>query len=105
MITFPSPSGFTDRSRMGTLCPSCGDALVALFDDPLRPAVKKHAFTPREIEAAHLIQEGLTYDEMADRMGISTRTVIAYANSLRLHLGVDKKRRVPAAMRELGLLD
>lgn len=67
--------------------------------------LKKHTFTPREMETAQLISEGLTFNEMADRMGISPRTVIAYSNSLRLHLGVAKKYEIPAAMRELGLLD
>lgn len=67
--------------------------------------LKEHTFTPREIETAAYIAEGMTFEEIAERMGISARTVVAYSNSLRLHLGVAKKRQIPAAMREIGLLD
>lgn len=60
--------------------------------------------TPREFEIALLIVEGLTYEEMGDRLGISPRTTKAYTDKIRLLLGVEKKRQIPQAMREQGLI-
>ena len=63
-----------------------------------------HRFTPREMEVARLIDQGYTYDEMGEKLGISPRTCRLYADRLRAALGVSKKRQIPQAMRLLGLL-
>lgn len=60
---------------------------------------------PGQLELARLIEEGLTYDEMADRLGISSSTVKKHTDRLRWALGVEKKRHIPKVLRDLGLLD
>lgn len=60
--------------------------------------------TPEEQRIARFISDGLTYEEMADRMGISPSTVKQHTTLLRNALGVKFKRQIPGVMRELGLL-
>lgn len=62
-----------------------------------------HKFTERQLELGRLIEEGLTYNEIAERMGISPRTAKSYTDVLRHRLGVTRKRQIPHVMRELGL--
>lgn len=60
--------------------------------------------TPRELEIARLIADGLTYEEMGNRLGISPRTVKAHTDKIRIKLGVSKKRHIPSVLRRLGIL-
>lgn len=60
--------------------------------------------TPRELEIARLIADGLTYEEMGIRLGISARTVKAHTDRIRVKLGVSKKRHIPGVLRDLGVL-
>jgi DNA-binding NarL/FixJ family response regulator len=62
-------------------------------------------FTDRQVELGRLIAEGLTYQEIADRLGVSSSTVRQRTDRLRWILGVEKKRQIPAVMRALGLID
>lgn len=62
--------------------------------------------TNRQLEIARLIAEGLTYDEMGERLGISPRTVKAHTDVIRLKLGgLGKKRDIPRVLRDLGLME
>ena len=61
--------------------------------------------TQRQYEVGQLVCENLTYDEIAERLGISKSTVKVHLDALRSKLGVEKKRQIPKAMREMGLID
>lgn len=62
-------------------------------------------FTEKQIQLGRLIARGLTYDEIAVELGVSASAVKQRTDRLRWVLGVEKKRQIPEAMRELGLLD
>lgn len=58
--------------------------------------------TYRQLEVARLIAQGLTYEEIGARLGVSARTAKAHGDTLRWRLGVTRKRHIPAALRNLG---
>lgn len=62
-------------------------------------------FTEKQIQLGRLISRGLTYEEIAVELGVSASAVKQRTDRLRWVLGVEKKRQIPEAMRELGLLD
>lgn len=64
-----------------------------------------HSFTEKQIELGKLISRGLTYEEIAKELGVSSSTVRQRTDRLRWILGVEKKRQIAAVMRELGLLE
>ena len=57
-------------------------------------------FTLRQRQVVHLIALGCSNAEVADRLGISPRTAKAHADTLRIKLGVERRRQIPAAFRE-----
>lgn len=57
--------------------------------------------TERQREVVGLIAYGLSNDEVGRRLGISPRTVKAHCDTLRLKLGVPRRRQIPAAFRML----
>lgn len=59
--------------------------------------------TERQLEAAKLIADGLTLDEIADEMGVSSRTARYYSDAVRQKLGVRRKRLIGAELRARGL--
>ncbi len=61
------------------------------------------SFTPRQVQIIKLIDEGLTYEEMGDALGIAPRTVKAHADTIRIKLNVNRKRHIPKALRERGI--
>lgn len=63
-----------------------------------------HKLTDEQIALAKLIAEGLTYDEIGERLGQNPRSIKTQTDKLRWMLGVQKKRQIPQLMRELGLL-
>jgi DNA-binding CsgD family transcriptional regulator len=56
-------------------------------------------FTQRQREVVRLIAEGSSNGEIADRLGISPRTAKAHSDTLRMKLGVPRRRQIPAAYR------
>lgn len=56
-------------------------------------------FTQRQREVVRLIAEGCSNGEVADRLGISPRTAKAHSDTLRMKLGVARRRQIPAAYR------
>ncbi len=58
-------------------------------------------FTVRQRQVVHLIAQGCSNVEMADRLGISPRTAKAHADVLRMKLSVGRRRQIPAAFRDL----
>lgn len=59
--------------------------------------------TARELEVAHLIADGFTNIEIAEKLLISPRTVKAYSDTIRYKLDVEKRRHIGARIRELGI--
>ena len=60
----------------------------------------RERFTVRQRQVVHLIALGCSNAEVADRLGISPRTAKAHADTLRIKLGVNRRRQIPAAFRE-----
>jgi DNA-binding CsgD family transcriptional regulator len=58
-------------------------------------------FTVRQRQVVHLLAQGYSNVEIAERLGISPRTAKAHADVLRMKLSVDRRRQIPAAFREL----
>jgi len=59
--------------------------------------VPPDGFTRRQLEVVALLAAGCSADEMAARLGISSRTVRAHCDVLRAKLRVARRRQIPAA--------
>lgn len=59
------------------------------------------AITDRQREVVKLIAAGFSNEEIAERLGISPRTVKAHCDVLRQKLGVARRRQLPVAYRAL----
>jgi DNA-binding CsgD family transcriptional regulator len=62
--------------------------------------VRSERFTERQRQVVHLIARGCSNVEIADRLGISPRTAKAHSDTLRIKLGVARRRQIPAAFRD-----
>jgi DNA-binding CsgD family transcriptional regulator len=58
----------------------------------------------QQMRVVHLIDRGLSNEEIAREMGISPSTVKQHVRDLRLKLGVSRKRYIPHVVKGLGLL-
>jgi len=67
--------------------------------DALRDSLP--TFTKRQLEVTELIAAGCSNDEVAERLGISSRTAKAHSDVLRQKLGVTRRRHIPVAYRTL----
>lgn len=70
---------------------------------PVQPMVEP--LTPRELEVLQLIAQGLTNQQIADRLIISVGTVKYYSSHIYGKLGVTSRILAVARARELGLID
>jgi DNA-binding CsgD family transcriptional regulator len=61
---------------------------------------ERERFTLRQRQVVHLIAQGCSNLEIADRLGISPRTAKAHSDALRIKLRVPRRRHIPAAFRE-----
>jgi DNA-binding CsgD family transcriptional regulator len=59
------------------------------------------SITERQRQVVELIAAGCSNDEVAARLGISPRTAKAHCDVLRQKLGVNRRRQIPVAYREL----
>jgi ATP/maltotriose-dependent transcriptional regulator MalT len=59
------------------------------------------AITDRQRQVVELIAAGYSNQEVAQQLGISTRTAKAHADILRHKLHVARRRQIPAAYRAL----
>src|SRR5690606_5622055 len=57
--------------------------------------------TPREWEVLALIDEGLTNEQIAERLSISSGTAKYHAAEIISKLGVDRREQAPAAARRV----
>jgi Response regulator containing a CheY-like receiver domain and an HTH DNA-binding domain len=60
--------------------------------------------TDRQLEVAHLIDQGMTYAEIGVELGISARTAKAHALAIRSKYGISKKRLISPELRDRGVL-
>jgi DNA-binding CsgD family transcriptional regulator len=59
------------------------------------------SITPRQKEIIQLIAAGRSNEEVGIELGISPRTAKAHCDTLRLKLGVPRRRQIPLAYRLL----
>ncbi len=59
------------------------------------------SITPRQKQVIQLIAAGRSNEEVGRALGISPRTAKAHCDTLRLKLGVRKRRQIPLAYRLL----
>jgi DNA-binding NarL/FixJ family response regulator len=57
-------------------------------------------FTERQRQVVHLIAQGCSNIEIADRLGVSPRTAKAHSDILRSKLLVSRRRQIPSAFRD-----
>lgn len=57
--------------------------------------------TPREVEIAVLLTDGLSYREIAEQLNISFHTVNSHVNAIRSKTGLSSVRRLPALLRQV----
>jgi LuxR family maltose regulon positive regulatory protein len=65
------------------------------------PCDPHSGLTERQRQVVELIALGCSNDEVALRLGISSRTVKAHCDVLRHKLGVPRRRQIPAAFKTL----
>ncbi len=68
------------------------------------PEPVAEALTAREMQVLHLIAEGLSNQDIADRLTLTLSTVKSHAKSIYAKLGVSGRTQAIARARELGLL-
>jgi DNA-binding CsgD family transcriptional regulator len=59
------------------------------------------SITERQKQVITLIAEGRSNEEVGRELGISPRTAKAHCDTLRLKLGVPRRRQIPLAYRRL----
>ncbi len=99
-----------DKERAGRIATTVGDVLSA--SRPLRggngPAPDKSALdgslTARELEVLQLIASGLSTEEIAVELRVSSHTVLNHTRSIRSKLGVQDRIGTVVAGLRLGLL-
>jgi ATP/maltotriose-dependent transcriptional regulator MalT len=75
---------------MKTATQTSGSRVNVLLGQPL---------TERQREVVQLIAVGCSNQEVAERLGISSRTAKAHSDVVRQKLGVGRRRQIPAAYR------
>jgi DNA-binding NarL/FixJ family response regulator len=70
---------------------------LGLHTDVVEPSAAP-VLTPREREVAHLIADGLTNAELAQRLYISPRTAAVHVSNILRKLGVTSRTDVGAAL-------
>ena len=109
-ITGPTVIRHGDRVGFGPV--------VAQFEDPAAAATSEEAtqvfevpkvetgphLSPRQQQVLELMAEGMTNSEIGDQLGVTERTVKAYAQELYDKLGVRNRAGAVAEAAKLGLL-
>ena len=109
-ITGPTVIRHGDRIGFGPV--------VAQFEDPAAAATSEDAtqvfevpkvetgphLSPRQQQVLELMAEGMTNSEIGDQLGVTERTVKAYAQELYDKLGVRNRAGAVAEAAKLGLL-
>jgi DNA-binding NarL/FixJ family response regulator len=61
--------------------------------------------TDRQREVVGLIEQGLSNNEIANELGISTRTVKAHTDAIRVRHQIGKRRLIVPELRKAGVID
>lgn len=92
------------RARFSTsLGALCEFDTIAHVQRPQAKTVETHGLTPREIDVARLLAEGMTNREMADNLTLSVRTVETHVDRILGKLGVSSRTRAASTIARLGL--
>ena len=67
----------------------------------MQTLIESTVITARQRQVIELIAQGLSNDEVGERLGISPRTAKAHCDVLRQKLGVTRRRQIPVAYRLL----
>lgn len=68
------------------------------------PGSDESGLSPREVQLLRLLSQGYTYDEAAERMGVSLSTVQTFSRRIYQKLQVNSKVKALVAARERGIL-
>ena len=68
------------------------------------PSLIQTDLSPREIEVLHLIAQGFSNQEIADRLFVSLNTVKSHSSNVFVKLDVKRRTQAVQKARELGLL-
>ena len=98
----PSMAALLRQRQRRTHIPYIETLLTAF---PSSPSSLIEPLSERELDVLRLMAEGLTYQEVADRLIVSVNTVRFHVKSLYGKLGVDKRIAAVDRARELGLLN
>ncbi len=92
-----------DLEALRTLCETAQSDIVELMTRPSREARELLVLlTPREQEVAWLIADGLTNDQIADRLSISEPTVKTHVTRILRKFGVRQRAAIAAKLRPFG---
>lgn len=85
------------------------DQLLSAFSMPQAPVTGhkdtlQEAVSARELEVLHLINKGLTNQQIADQLVIALSTVKTHINHLYAKFGAHTRTQLVASARDLGLL-
>lgn len=87
------------------LSQSAAAAIVESGRSPATPvgrAQRKSPFTPREAEVLGLLRQGLTYREMAGRLGLSAKTVEKHVGAIMRKTGASNRTAAVVAAMDMG---
>jgi LuxR family maltose regulon positive regulatory protein len=93
-----------DARRRLAAFPSSGPVQAAPASPAPAGSRLAEPLSRRELELLPLIAEGLTNQQIADRLVLSLHTVKAHARSIYAKLGVGSRTQAAARARALGLL-
>jgi DNA-binding CsgD family transcriptional regulator len=82
-----------------------GDDATAVIEVPEVPAVDKPVLSPRQAEVLRYLKDGLTNPEIAQRLGVTERTVKAHCQEVFDRLGARNRTAAVAAAMRLGLVE
>ena len=90
-----------------SLDPSVAQKVVRELRQPLKPPLTEEPLTQRELEILKLVAEGLTNQEIADKLVVSERTVRAHVSNIlaKLHLANRTQAALYALREGIASLD
>jgi DNA-binding NarL/FixJ family response regulator len=85
-------------------------AIVGAYGGATAPALHRAAspdvsLTPREVEIARLVCQGLRNGDIAEHLGLGLATVKTHLNNLRAKIGAESRRDIATYAAQRGLLD
>lgn len=84
--------------------PAVSESLVKLLSRPAAADGPGGELSPRELEVLHLLAEGLTNREIAERLVVTVDTTKSHVSAILGKLDVKTRTRAAAVARERGLL-